>query len=446
MSAIKALIGTVAMVSLTCGAAIAQDFDWRRFEGSEITVLIAEHPVASGMREVMDRFEAETGISVNLQALAEDLYFDRMELALRSAEGVADVYFQPMDSTAFTQYSAGLIHPLGDYLADPAMTSADYDLEDFPGGFLAATEYPPGASDKVNYGIPVSFESYILFYNKDLVDQYLGGQVPATMNDLAAAAMTIKEESGGQVAGAVMRGIRSDTIIDTVTGIVYNSVGDMATPLPYNLWFDGDWSSPRLTDPAITRGLSHYAALLDAGPPNILALDWPDASLLFQQGRAAFFIDASLFGPGFEDESASNVAGKTGYATLPPAEDGAASFTGHWMWGLGIPANAKEPEAAWYFIQWMTSKQIEPVIGAYHGGAARVSTWADAGYTSALDAGYVATVLDSMKTSRSTVVFREGWSRFVLEIVDAIHAMHAGTEPGDATGAAQAQFVEMLTE
>ena len=46
--------------------------------------------------------------------------------------------------------------------------------------------------------------------------------------------------------------------------------------------------------------LAAYAGLLSAGPPNVLALDWPDASLLFQQGRAAFFIDASLFGPGFE--------------------------------------------------------------------------------------------------------------------------------------------------
>ena len=33
----------------------------------------------------------------------------------------------------------------------------------------------------------------------------------------------------------------------------------------------------------------------------------------------------------------------------------AASWTGHWMWGIGIPANAQNAEAAWYFVQWMTS-------------------------------------------------------------------------------------------
>jgi multiple sugar transport system substrate-binding protein len=292
----------------------------------------------------------------------------------------------------------------------------------------------------------VSFESYILFYNKDIVGEHLGGDLPASMADLLAAAAAVSEKGGGQVAGAVMRGIRSDTVIDTVTGIVLNAFGDRDAALPYNVWFDGDWAKPRVDDEHITLGLSHYAGLLEAGPPNVLALDWPDASTLFQQGRAAFFIDASLFGPGFEDESASNVVGKTGYAVLPPVTAGGDSRTGHWMWGLGIPANAAAKDAGWYFIQWMTSKAIEPVIGSFHGGAARVSTWANADYTGSLNAEYVDTVLDSMKTSRPTAVFRANWAPFALAVVDAIHAMHAGTAPAEATAAAQASFEKMLAE
>lgn len=438
----------IATTALLAGLAASDGWalDWRQFEGKKITVLMNEHPVADGMRSVLDQFTAETGIEVDLQAFAEDLYFDRMELALRASDGVADVYFLPMDSTAFTQYSAELIKPLSPYLDDPNMTADDYDFADFPAGFVSATHYPPGAADAQHYGVPASFESYILFYNKDHVNEYLGGTLPTNMDELLEAAQTVKEKSGGQVAGAVMRGIRSDTLIDTVSGIALNSWGDAEIQLPQNLWFDGDWAKPRLTDPKITRGLEHYAGLMAAGPPNILALDWPDASLLFQQGRAAFFIDASLFGPGFEDESASAVAGKTGYAVLPPAEAGGSSRTGHWLWGYGIPANAKEPEAGWYFIQWMSSKQIEPTIGAFHGGAGRLSTWDDADYQSALNAEYVDAVLESMKTSRTTVVFREGWSEFALAIVTSIHDMHGGTAPEEATAKLQTQFEELLQQ
>ena len=146
------------------------EFDWARFSGSTVTVLMPEHPVLNGIDTVLEQFEQDTGITVNIESMAENLYFDRMELALRAEQGVADVYFLPMDSTAFTQWSAGLIKPLTPYLEDPSMTAADYDFADFPAGFLMATQYPPAAADKEDFGIPASFEAYTLFYNKDIID------------------------------------------------------------------------------------------------------------------------------------------------------------------------------------------------------------------------------------------------------------------------------------
>ena len=418
-------------------------FSWRRFAGAEVTVLIAEHRVTDGMRKVVGEFEALTGIKVNVEALAEDLYFDRMELALRAREGVADAYFLPMDSTAYTQWTSDLILPLDPFLNDPAMTMPGYDLADFPPGFLAAAQYPPGSAEKQTYGIPVSFEAYILFYNKNLVEKHLDGRLPATMDALVAAAKDIKAREDGMVAGAVMRGIRSDTIMDTVTGMIFNRWGAEEAPLPFNVWFDGDWAKPRITDPRIAAGLADYAGMMQAGPMNIQAVDWPEASLLFSQGRAAFFIDASLFGPGFEDAAKSAIAGKVGYAPLPPPQAGAASYTGHWMWGLGIPRNARQPEAAWLFIQWFTSKEIEPRVGAFHGGAARLSTWSNPVYTEALNPEYVEAVQTAMQSSRTTVVFRNGWKAYALEIAGAIQGIYAGQEPAEATAELQQKFLQL---
>lgn len=443
----SAFIILLLSVALVAAPAYGQDeFNWKQFEGTEITVLMPEHPVTNGIRSVVDRFTEETGIKVNLEALAENLYFDRMELALRAEQGVADVYFLPMDSTAFTQWQAGVVAPITPFLNDQTMTASDYDFADFPHGFLAATEYPPGEGEKQNFGIPASFEAYILFYNKDLVDQYLGGEVPKTMPALLEAAQKISQESGGTVVGSVVRGIRSDTVMDTVTGMVYNSLGEPNAPLPYNVWFDGDWTKPRLTDPRIVRGLADYAGMMKGGPANIQAMDWTDASLLFQQGRVAFFIDASLFGPGFEDPNASTVAGKVGYAPLPPEEEGGKSFTGHWMWGYGIPANAKNPDAGWYFIQWMSNPQNEPIISTFSGGSTRLSTWGKEEYTSALNSDYVSAVQTVMQTSSTTVVFREGWKEYALAIVDAIQAMYGGTDPAEAAQAAQDTILKLVEQ
>lgn len=402
-------------------------FNWRRFEGKEITLLLNEHPWTEGLRPVVKEFEDLTGIKVNMQPFAEDLYFDKMELALRSEKPVADVYFLPMDSTAYTQYAANLITPLTPFLNDPTMTSPDYDLADFPEGFRAAALYPPGEANAQLYGIPITFEAYILFYNKDLVDKYLGGKVPETMEELLAAAKKISDEGGGEVYGAAMRGIRSDTIMDTLTGVVFNSWGSDPTPLPYNIWFDGDWKKPRVTDPRIVEGLSNYAGMMKAGPPNIQSIDWYDANQLFQQGKVAFFIDASLFGPGYENPEQSQVVGKVGYAPLPKTSKG--SMTGHWMWGLGIPANSQNKEAAWYFIQWATSKDVEPKIGTKTGGAPRLTTWGTTVYTSALNPEYVSAVQTAMQTSRPTAVFYEGWKEIAIMIVDAAQEIYGGKDP-----------------
>ena len=109
-------------------------------------------------------------------------------------------------------------------------------------------------------------------------------------------------------------------------------------------------------------------------------------------GPAAFFIDASLFRPGFEDPGGSAVAGKTGYSVIPVDNDSGESFSAHWQWGLGIPKNAPNAGAGWYFIQGMTNKDHEPAIGTLHGGAPRLSTWNNASYADRFNPGYVSAV------------------------------------------------------
>ena len=75
----------------------------------------------------------------------------------------------------------------------------------------------------------------------------------------------------------------------------------------------------------------------------------------------------------------------------------------------------------------MTNKQNEPKIGAFHGGAARMSTWSNTTYTKTLNSDYVKSTLESMKTTRSSVVMKKGWSQYALEIVDTIHRIQGGT-------------------
>ncbi len=409
-------------------AATTDGFDWRQFDGEKITLLFNEHPWTAAVEESLDDFESLTGISVDLQTYSEELFLDRAEAALRGSEGLADVYFQTMDDQALTQWSNDLVAPLGGYLNDPSLTSPDYDVADFEPALLAAASFPLGEADAQPYAIPISTETYILFYNKELVDQYLDGVVPATTDELVAAAEQITAEAGGDVFGSVMRGVRETSIRDTLTGVVLNSFGNLdEVELPYNLWFDGSFDNPRLDDPRIVDGMTVYSKLVAAGPANFLALDWPDAVALFSQGKAAFFADASVFGPGFEDPEASLVAGNVGYAPIPPSEAGQA--TGLWSWGLSIPANSNHKEAAWLFIQWATNKANTALFGTATGGAPRTSAGDSQVYSSAFNPEYVAAVQESLGFAFPATTYLEGWTQHDIIIVDAMQSIAQGEDP-----------------
>ena len=79
-------VGAIGSFAVIASASLAlADFDWKRFSGQSITVMMPEHPVTDGVRAVLENFESDTGIDVKLQTMAEDLYFDRMEVALRGS-------------------------------------------------------------------------------------------------------------------------------------------------------------------------------------------------------------------------------------------------------------------------------------------------------------------------------------------------------------------------
>jgi len=449
-----ALITTVVFALSACGAGTGSNstssgsgatgaFDWKKYSGTSIQVLMDEHPWTNGMKQGLVAFQDATCITVDVQSYGEDLYFDKMNQAIRTTTS-PDVFMTGMDYTIATQKDAGLVEPLTPFIDNAALTSPDYNLADFPSGVLATGQFPGADSSTQLYGVPISTECYILFYNKDLVDKYLGGKVPATMAELIADAKLITKAGKGDVFGSVVRGVRATGIVDTPTGLVLNEwpAASGKIKLPFNVWFDGAWNKPRLTNPAIVKGLSDYAELIAAGPPNRFSLDWPDANTLFTQGKAAFYLDASVFGPSFEDAKKSTIAGKVGYMPLPFGAAGGG--TGLWSWGIAIASASKHKEAAWLFTQWFTNSENTAAIGAFTGGPPRQSSAHLSSFSSKLNADYVKTVQQAMSTARPTAVIKSDAEPILLVVVDAVMAMANGKNPTQVMKDAQARLQSLM--
>ncbi|MAE09351.1 MAG: hypothetical protein CL661_11410, partial [Bacteroidetes bacterium] len=92
----KTLVSIITICLMFTAFGNVSAMDWKAHSGKTITFLMSEHPVLKGIREVLPQFEKDTGIKVRVNALTEDVYFDKMEVALRAGKGIADVHFCPM--------------------------------------------------------------------------------------------------------------------------------------------------------------------------------------------------------------------------------------------------------------------------------------------------------------------------------------------------------------
>lgn len=311
------------------------------YKGQSISVLLEGHSTSNAIQKMLPEFEEKTGIKVNLEIVP---YSDLTSKALINFSSRSGRYDVVMDDIVhgYGYVDAGYVEPL-DSFASNAAINKDFDQADFVPQYLNAMKI-----DGKMYGLPVYGESTFLMYRKDLFDEY-GIQVPKTFDELMEAAKTVTEKSNGKIAGITLRGEQG---IQNV--YVWSTF----------LWgFGGQWLNDKgqtdLESPEAVKALDFYQQILNKyGPTGVANFGWQENRLLFQQGKAAMTIDATVNGAYNEDPNESSVVGKVGYAPVPTQTNnpkgGASSLAVH---GLYLSKESKNKDAAWLFMTWATAKE-----------------------------------------------------------------------------------------
>ncbi|WP_347835045.1 extracellular solute-binding protein [Gracilibacillus sp. JCM 18860] len=114
------------------------EFDWKRFDGEEIEVMLNQHPYADAMIERIPEFEEKTGITVNHSLTPpEENYFDKLTTSLNAQNGNPDV-FMTGAYQVWEYATAEYIQELDSFIEDETRTSPEYDVDDFYEGILGA--------------------------------------------------------------------------------------------------------------------------------------------------------------------------------------------------------------------------------------------------------------------------------------------------------------------
>ena len=334
--------------------------------GKTIVVNWPEVPHYATAAAMIPDFTAATGIKVELDRMQYLRMHDKQVLELGKAQGDYDVV--PYVVTWKTEYvGRKFLEPMEPLMASPLADPA-YDRADLVQGYLdnvglvgGPKGYLPGPGAQL-YGIPFGAETSLLAYRTDIFEKH-GLTPPRTYDAMLAAARTIHEKEPG-MGGLVSRGQAGQPIMHA--WLLHFS--------PMGGTFFGDTWEPRFAEPPGIKAAEVLRTIAEIGPPGVAAFGFGEMLNAFLQGQSAMYLDTiAVFGP-VRDPKASRIVGKVGYLPHPTAAR-ASSETGGF--GMAIPRNSRNKEAAFAFIQWMTSKAQDKRLALAGGVASRSSTLRD---------------------------------------------------------------------
>ena len=251
---------------------------------------------------------------------------------------------------------------------------AGYDIDDL----LPAVRGGLSVDGKL-YAAPFYAESSMLMYRKDLTDKAgIKFAERPTWTQVRDAAAKLHDPANG-VYGICLRGKPGwgDNMAFITTMV--NSFGGQ--------WFDMAWK-PQLESKPWKDAVTLYVELLTKyGPPGSSANSFNEILALYNEGKCAMWIDATIAASFITDPKQSKVADKVAFAQSP-SQVTAKGANWLWAWALAVPASTKHTAEAQKFVTWATSKDYVNLVAKEKGWAAvptgtRKSTYANPAFQKA---------------------------------------------------------------
>ncbi len=331
----RALIGLLALVvAVGCGRTSPD-------QGSTTVDFVTWKPNQPAVwDEAMRRFEAaHPDIHVRRQVgpHSSTAFHDLVTQKLKNRDSSVDVFF--MDVIWPAEFAAaGWAKELSS-----RFPAADRDA--FLAGPIAANTWRGGI-----YGVPAFIDAGMLYYRADLLSAH-GFEPPSTWPELASQADAITAADPRRIAGYVGQFKQYEGLVCNMLELIASNGGRLVAD---------DGRSATLTDPATLDAIRWARDTLvgSVAPRGVLTYEEPESLSVFASGRAVFLRSWPYAWQVSNDPERSRVAGRVGVTSLPhfAGQDSAATLGG---WQYGISSYSDQPDAAWTFVAFMTSPEIQ---------------------------------------------------------------------------------------
>jgi multiple sugar transport system substrate-binding protein len=323
-----------------------------------LNLLFVSHTFVDAITPLIADFEAQTGIKVNVETLAEGPAFEKLLADLSSGTGTYDLFMtSPINNWQYV--TGGWVEPLDAYIADKAKTAAGWDYDDFVPGLVNACRWTgtpmSGVGEGTLWALPINYESYMLSYRPSILKKY-NLSVPTTYEELAGQITRLKNlgslsNNSGQAIYPIV------TRFDKYWDLTYLTFGTMLQTYGVELVDAG--GNVAIDSPQSVRATELFIKMIQEGSPSGAGLfTWYEALQGFASGQYLYsFNEADGFASTYENPEQSQVSDDVGYALTPLGPDGRRSAS-MGVWAMSINSASKHKDAAWKFLQWATSGEI----------------------------------------------------------------------------------------
>lgn len=323
-----ALLATIVVVLSGCGQAA---------HGPTTLTLWARSDEQAFLQGVVDAFnKAHGGVRVKLTLIPSGNFVQKFGLAVAGGGGPdlasIDLVYVPFFA------SAGVLRDI-----TPQANRLGY-LDKLNPAHMTNARYQGRL-----YALPFSGDASVLYYNTDLFQQAGITSPPTTWDQIYQDAKKVTALGGGR-KGFYFSGACGGCNVFTFAPLIWASGGDI-------LRGSGSGQHPTVaTDPTVRAALEFYRRLWTSGvvPAQAQTDNGATQFTPFETGKVAMFATGA-FGISTFQHDFPNLHFKV--TPLPGQHGGQSSFSGGDE--IAVSRSTKHPDAAWQFLAWATSKDVQ---------------------------------------------------------------------------------------
>lgn len=313
-----------------------------------IRVLAPAGTISEGLEFVIPFIENHTGISISLESSPYEEMYET--ICAHKDDDYYDVYITDIvwfNDLAENGFFLDVTEPL---------SNLHYNRNDFPTQVLSNFSKCKGR----DYAFPFIYTAQLLFYRKDLFENY-ENKIRFKRDNNAALRPPTNWTEFNAIAKFFTREFNpnSPTEFGTTAGGRYSSAANVEYLT--RLWsFQEDlfdlYGDVRINTPNAIRALESYVESHKYASPESKEHWWDEQVSEFSEGRAAMMIMYSSHATPIIDRQTSQIAGNIGFTSVPGEKHTLGGYS------IGINANTEQKEASVKFASYLSDDTLAKAL------------------------------------------------------------------------------------